>query len=172
MNQARVLRLLLLTLLTSFLAAVLIVMVSRSTWHVPLLSAARPAVARPLAPLEVTAPDLALPGSTSAPDSGDADPVLVGAGDIAGCDFEGDETTAKLLDRMDGTIFTLGDNVYSSGTARQFKNCYEPTWGRHKARTCPTPGNLMTTVPATRRHISTTSARPPANRGKATTATR
>ena len=110
MNQARVLRLLLLTVLTSVLAAVLIVMVSRSTWHVPLLSAARPAVARPLAPVEVTAPDLALPGSTLAADGGDADPVLVGAGDIAGCDFEGDETTAStplLLGLVYGLLIFL-----------------------------------------------------------------
>lgn len=67
--------------------------------------------------------------------------VLVGAGDIARCSSSGDEATAKLLDGISGTVFTVGDNAYSSGTATEFSECYEPSWGRHKARTKPTPGN-------------------------------
>jgi uncharacterized protein YjdB len=67
--------------------------------------------------------------------------VLVGAGDIAGCSSSGDEATAALLDGIAGTVFTAGDNVYDSGTASEFANCYDPTWGRHKARTRPSPGN-------------------------------
>jgi hypothetical protein len=35
----------------------------------------------------------------------------------------------------------LGDNSYVDGTAQQFASCYEPTWGRHKARTRPVTGN-------------------------------
>jgi hypothetical protein len=66
---------------------------------------------------------------------------LVGAGDIAACDSSGDEATAALLDGIDGTVFTLGDNVYQQGTAAQFASCYEPSWGRHKARTRPAAGN-------------------------------
>jgi len=70
-----------------------------------------------------------------------ADPVLVGAGDIARCDSAGDTATAKLLDNISGTVFTVGDNAYESGSATEFANCYEPTWGRHKARTKPSVGN-------------------------------
>jgi predicted phosphodiesterase len=70
-----------------------------------------------------------------------ADPVLVGAGDIASCTSAGDEATAKLLDQIDGTVFTLGDNVYEAGTATEFTQCYEPSWGRHKSRTRPAVGN-------------------------------
>jgi hypothetical protein len=69
------------------------------------------------------------------------DPVLVGAGDIAACDGTGDEATADLLDAIDGTVATFGDNVYPDGTATQFADCYDPTWGRHKARTMPSAGN-------------------------------
>jgi len=69
------------------------------------------------------------------------DPVLVGAGDIAGCSSAGDEATAALLDGIDGTVFTVGDNVYDSGTAAEFTNCYNPSWGRHKFRTRPAAGN-------------------------------
>lgn len=73
--------------------------------------------------------------------SASAGAVLVGAGDIARCSGTGDEATSALLDTIDGTVFTTGDNVYSDGTTRQFAECYEPSWGRHKARTRPSPGN-------------------------------
>jgi hypothetical protein len=70
-----------------------------------------------------------------------ADPVLVGAGDIASCSRSQDEATAKLLDSISGTVFTAGDNVYTHGSASEFTNCYGPTWGRHKSRTRPGPGD-------------------------------
>ena len=66
--------------------------------------------------------------------------VFVGAGDIAMCDANS-EATARLLDGIGGTVFTLGDNAYFSGTAAEFRDCYNPTWGRHKSRTRPVPGN-------------------------------
>src|SRR6266700_2245052 len=65
--------------------------------------------------------------------------VLVGAGDIADCTTG--EPTAKLLDNIAGTVFTAGDNAYSNGTAAEYASCYDPSWGRHKARTRPAPGN-------------------------------
>lgn len=67
--------------------------------------------------------------------------VLVGAGDISTCSNNNDEATAKLLDGISGTVFTAGDNAYDSGTYTQYTNCYHPTWGRHKSRTKPVPGN-------------------------------
>ena len=68
--------------------------------------------------------------------------VLVGAGDIGNCNsLSRDDATAALLDNIPGTIFTAGDNAYPDGTARDFTNCYGPTWGRHLARTYPAPGN-------------------------------
>ncbi len=67
--------------------------------------------------------------------------LLVGAGDIAGCNQTNDEATALLLDAIPGTVFTIGDNAYENGTSAQYTNCYQPTWGRHKARTKPAPGN-------------------------------
>ena len=70
------------------------------------------------------------------------DVVLVGAGDIAQCaDLSGAEATAKLLDGIPGIVFTLGDHAYPDGRPEEFANCYDRTWGRHKARTHPTPGN-------------------------------
>jgi VCBS repeat-containing protein len=46
-----------------------------------------------------------------------------------------------LLDNIEGTVITLGDNVYDEGTDAEFTNCYDPSWGRHKARTKPSVGN-------------------------------
>ena len=67
--------------------------------------------------------------------------TLVGAGDIARCDSRADRATAKLLRRISGTVFTLGDNAYPDGTAAQFRDCYGPTWGKYKKRTKPAVGN-------------------------------
>jgi hypothetical protein len=67
--------------------------------------------------------------------------VLVGAGDIATCMSSGDEATAKLLDDIAGTVFVAGDIAYENGSPQEFADCYAPSWGRHKARTRPAPGN-------------------------------
>jgi acid phosphatase type 7 len=66
--------------------------------------------------------------------------VLVGAGDIGVC-APAPEATAKILDRVSGTVFTAGDNAYMAGTMEDYQRCYGPTWGRHLARTRPVPGN-------------------------------
>lgn len=67
--------------------------------------------------------------------------VLVGAGDIATCTLQGDEQTAALLDNIAGDVFTAGDNAYPNGSPTEYANCYGPSWGRHKSRTHPAPGN-------------------------------
>jgi hypothetical protein len=83
-----------------------------------------------------------VPGSPGAsPGDPVGDPVLVGAGDIASCVSTGDEATAALLDRIEGTIFTAGDNAYEEGSADDFRTCYDPSWGRLRDRTRPAPGN-------------------------------
>ena len=98
------------------------------------MSIRRPAVAG-LAAL------LGLVSLVSAPGVLAGDPVIVGAGDIANCGTTTDTATGRILDTVGGTVFTLGDNAYSSGTASEFKNCYGPTWGRFKSRTRPATGN-------------------------------
>lgn len=68
--------------------------------------------------------------------------VLVGAGDIASCaDLSGAEATAKLIEKIPGEVFAAGDLVYENGTAAEFANCYDKTWGRFKNRTHPAMGN-------------------------------
>ncbi|HEX8155455.1 MAG TPA: metallophosphoesterase [Thermoanaerobaculia bacterium] len=75
---------------------------------------------------------------------GPNDLLFVGAGDIANCgpDLVNAEATALLIERFpQATVFAAGDNAYGSGTLMQYQQCYDPTWGRFKARTKPTPGN-------------------------------
>ena len=73
-----------------------------------------------------------------------ADPVFVGAGDIASCDVTTDTDTGILLEGIQGNVWTTGDNVYDFGTTQEFTDCYAPTpWGGAgiKPRTRPVPGN-------------------------------
>ena len=76
-------------------------------------------------------------GPAAVPD----DAVLAGAGDIGDCGSTGDEATSLLIDGIPGTVFTLGDNAYPSGSAANFSACFDPAWGRHRNRTRPSPGN-------------------------------
>ena len=80
-------------------------------------------------------------GSCSPAASASGDPVLVGAGDIADCALDSGAATAALLDTIEGTVFTAGDNAYPDGSPAQFRDCYAPTWGRHLERTRPVAGN-------------------------------
>ena len=79
---------------------------------------------------------------TATPGGGKPQTVtLLGAGDIAGCDFKQDSKTARLVGKIGGTVFILGDSAYPDGTRSQLRNCYDPTWGKYKNRTRPVVGN-------------------------------
>lgn len=80
--------------------------------------------------------------------------VLIGTGDIASCASTGDEATAQLVDSVlkadsaagvENHVFTLGDNVYPRGSARDFERCFTPSWGDPTKRIMkwirPSPGN-------------------------------
>ena len=79
--------------------------------------------------------------SPAAPAAAADDPVIVAAGDIGNCATTGDEATSVLLDGIPGTVAALGDIAYPNGTAANFRDCYAPTWGRHRSRTRPAVGN-------------------------------
>src|SRR5581483_1763676 len=66
-------------------------------------------------------------------------PVFTAAGDIDGCNAGGD--TAKLVEKTTGPVATIGDNAYPDGSAGDYSDCYDPTWGAFKDRTHPVPGN-------------------------------
>ena len=78
------------------------------------------------------------PATASAPQEA----VLIAAGDIAGCEDETDEETADLVETLEGTVATLGDNVYPEGSDRAYADCFGPSWGRFRPdRLRPAIGN-------------------------------
>lgn len=97
---------------------------------------------------------LALCGANAA---AEAPYTVYAAGDIAYCDktsaalsgaFESARVVeAALAGAPRAAVLILGDNVYQRGTAREYADCYGPTWGRFKERTYPTPGNREYATP-------------------------
>lgn len=80
--------------------------------------------------------------AAQSPAAESADPVLLAAGDIANCKMiAGAEATAKIIEAIPGTVAALGDLALSDGTAEEFADCYDKTWGAFKSRTRPAPGN-------------------------------
>jgi acid phosphatase type 7 len=77
-------------------------------------------------------------GPTSPPGS---TVTVVAVGDIGVCDSNRDSATATLAAQTTGTILALGDIAYPDGTAANFSQCFEQSWGRLKDRIRPTPGN-------------------------------
>ncbi len=97
---------------------------------------------RPLLAAAAVAAIVAIAAAACGGNGGRAEPaVLVGAGDIASCGRNASARTAALIEKVDGTVFTTGDNVYLRGTRSEYERCYGRTWGRFKDRTRPAAGN-------------------------------
>jgi LysM repeat protein len=91
--------------------------------------------------LLLQAPSALLAAPAAQADSPTGDPVIVAAGDISDCGNVEDYMTAVLLDSIPGTVLAIGDTAYGSASLQEFNDCYGPSWGRHKDRTRPIPGN-------------------------------
>jgi hypothetical protein len=80
--------------------------------------------------------------SPSAVPGGDC--VVAAAGDVSGDDdvHTGAARTADLIASAEPEkVLALGDLAYDDGTAAEFADLYDPTWGKLKDITEPTPGN-------------------------------
>ena len=80
------------------------------------------------------------PGGGGPPPPPPGPVTILAAGDIGECGF-GALQTGALLDTLQGTILALGDLAYFQGSTVNFRDCYNPAWGRHIDRTRPVPGN-------------------------------
>lgn len=82
---------------------------------------------------------------------------IYAAGDIADCrNAPAEQTMAAqtaaiiesgLASDKNAYAVTLGDNTYPIGKPEEFRECYDKTWGKFKARTLPSPGNHDYGVP-------------------------
>ena len=88
------------------------------------------------------APRQESPAESSAQSAPTGEPVtIIGAGDIAGLP-KAAQATADLIRAADpDAVFTTGDNAYPDGSASDYADAYDPTWGSFKDRTHPVPGN-------------------------------
>jgi hypothetical protein len=66
---------------------------------------------------------------------------VVAAGDIATGGKGDTETSDRVLTIDPDVVLTLGDHTYHDGALEEFRQLYEPTWGRFRDITRPTPGN-------------------------------
>jgi hypothetical protein len=62
-------------------------------------------------------------------------------GDIASCQRYADTRVANRILQHRGTVLTLGDHAYPSGSPDDFNNCFDPVWHDLMLRTQPAPGN-------------------------------
>ena len=62
-------------------------------------------------------------------------------GDTGWCGSPALAPIARLFERFDGDILLAGDLAYPSGTLAEFRNCFEPSFGKFKSRMRATPGN-------------------------------
>ena len=99
-----------------------------------------PVSSEPAASTTATSTDAEAPRS-SPTTSADTTATLIAAGDIAACDEEADSATAALVESLEGTVATLGDNVYPAGSDPTYAECYDPVWGTFLDRTRPAIGN-------------------------------
>jgi hypothetical protein len=85
-------------------------------------------------PVVPTAPPvIPAPGSTST--------FVNVLGDTGWCGSPALGPLSRLFDRFDGDILLAGDLAYPSGTMEEFRNCFEPSFGRFKSRMRASPGN-------------------------------
>jgi acid phosphatase type 7 len=71
-----------------------------------------------------------------------AHPVVLAAGDVGRCDSNADEKTSALASQLaHSKVLLLGDIAYDDGTVEEFNVCFDTSWGVHRQRIRPVPGN-------------------------------
>ncbi len=69
----------------------------------------------------------------------DTSVTVAAAGDL--CGSHCNRTANLVANHKPSLVLTLGDGAYPRGRLKNFRNKYDPYWGRFKAITKPAPGN-------------------------------
>ncbi len=67
--------------------------------------------------------------------------TVIAAGDIGMCGRAEVAQTARLVAGLEGDVLLAGDLAYFQGTAANFRDCFNPSWGPFRPRWHPVPGN-------------------------------
>jgi hypothetical protein len=78
---------------------------------------------------------------TGTPSATGGTAVMLGVGDIGMCNRPAVAQTARLVAGLEGDLLLAGDIAYFQGTAANFRDCFNPEWGRFRDRWHATPGN-------------------------------
>jgi acid phosphatase type 7 len=66
---------------------------------------------------------------------------VMGVGDIGVCGRAEVAQTARLVAGLEGELLLAGDIAYFQGTAINFRDCFNPSWGQFRSRWHAVPGN-------------------------------
>ena len=94
----------------------------------------------PTTPIEVPVNQSPATPTTPAPTVPSGTWVNV-VGDTGWCGAPAMPLLSRLLAALGGEIFLAGDLAYPSGTLAEFQRCFEPDFGRFRARFWASPGN-------------------------------
>ena len=67
--------------------------------------------------------------------------TVIGVGDIGMCGRAEVGQVARLVSTLEGDLLLAGDIAYFQGTAAQFRDCFNPSWGQFRPRWHAVPGN-------------------------------
>jgi hypothetical protein len=93
-----------------------------------------------------TPPDIGIPGNPPPPGPPFSPSLqtarVVVVGDIGMCSERvAVERTAALVERSPGDLLLAGDLAYMQGSLQNFRDCFDPAWGKFRGRWRPVPGN-------------------------------
>ena len=77
--------------------------------------------------------------------------IVLGVGDIGMCGRAEVAQVARLVATLEGSLLLAGDIAYFQGTAANFRDCFNPSWGRFRDRVVsrsPATTNTSRRVPA------------------------
>ena len=80
--------------------------------------------------------------------------TVLAAGDIGMCGRPAVAQVANLVASLEGELLLAGDIAYFQGTAEQFRDCFNPSWGQFRSRWHAAPGNHEYESPAAAPYFS------------------